>query len=56
MLTLAELPSAFAAARSAASAAALGVVEDMPRNTCRYCGRYLRLWYQSRIERKGRAA
>lgn len=42
-MTLADLPSAYAAARAEASAAALGVVEDMPPNTCRYCGKHLRL-------------
>lgn len=41
-MTLADLPAAFAAARAKAFAAA-PVVEEVPPNTCRYCGRYFRL-------------
>ena len=44
MITFADLPAAFSAARAEASAAALGVVEDMPPNTCRYCGKFMRPW------------
>lgn len=41
-MTLADLPTAYSAARAEASAAAL-VVDDVPLNTCRYCGHYFRL-------------
>lgn len=43
-MTLSDLPTAYSTARAEASAAALGVVEDLPPNTCRYCGRYLYQW------------
>lgn len=49
-MILLDLPSAFAAARAEASAAARGVVEDAPPNTCRYCGRYLHQWPDARID------
>lgn len=40
-MTLLDLPAAYAAARAEASAGK-PVVEDIPPNTCRYCGKYLR--------------
>jgi len=46
-VTLADLPTAFAAARTAASAGK-PVVEDIPPGTCWYCGGYLRTWPSSR--------
>lgn len=49
-MTLADLRTAFEAARAEASASALGVVEDLPPNTCRYCGEYLYQWSGTPID------
>lgn len=49
-MTLSDLPAAYAAARAEASAHALGVVEDLPPNTCRYCGKHLSPWPDKPID------
>lgn len=41
-MTLSDLPALYAAARSEASASK-PVIEDLPPNICRYCGKHLRL-------------
>jgi len=47
-MTLADLPRLYAAARAEASAGK-PVVEDVPPDTCRYCGKHLHLWPGTRI-------
>lgn len=48
-MTLSDLPSAYTAARAEASSGK-PVVEDIPPDTCRYCGKYLHQWPNARID------
>lgn len=48
-MTITDLPSLYATARAEASAGK-PVSDDIPLNTCRYCGKFLRQWPGARID------
>lgn len=49
-MTLTDLRAAFLDARTQAAASARYTTASCPPDTCRYCGKHLRLWPQTRLD------